>query len=118
MPKKQENEPAIGHNGGTLTASQKQKFNGYIAQIQKNAEEQRDLSSETALIYRAAKDEGFDTKAMRDVVRLLRMDKDHRDLRILTVEMYLQALGQLADTPLGRAAMTREGFTGDQTAAP
>lgn len=59
-------------------------------------------------VYAEAKGSGFDPKIIRKVVALRRMDRDKRAEEQALIETYMAALGQLADTPLGKAALTRE----------
>ena len=60
--------------------------------------------------YKAAKADGFSTGALRELIKRLEMDADELALREHQIEAYRTALGPLDDTPLGQAAMTREGF--------
>lgn len=59
-------------------------------------------------IYAEAKGNGFDPKIIRKVVALRRVDRDKRAEEQALIETYMAALGQLADTPLGKAALQKE----------
>lgn len=59
-------------------------------------------------IYAEAKGNGFDPKIIRKVVALRRVDRDKRAWEQALIETYMAALGQLADTPLGKAALQKE----------
>lgn len=61
-------------------------------------------------MYQEAKANGYDAKALRQVVRLRRQDQAERQERQAIVDSYLEALGDLADLPLGKAAMERAGL--------
>jgi uncharacterized protein (UPF0335 family) len=61
-------------------------------------------------IYAEAKSAGSDTKALKAVVTLRKRDKGEREAHEALVQSYLEALGDLADLPLGRAAMQRDGI--------
>lgn len=97
----------IGHNS-QVTGEAKKKLEGFVSEIERVDADVRELTSERGLIYKAAKEQGFDTKALREVIRLRRMTADKRKERETLVEAYMHALGMLSDTPLGRAAMQRE----------
>lgn len=58
-------------------------------------------------VYKEAKDAGFDTTTLREIVREMRMDSDARNSRYQLLNEYRMAVGILADTPLGRAAEER-----------
>ena len=72
-------------------------------------------------IYAEAKGVGHDIKVIRKVVSIRKQDKDKRREEEEILDLYLSALGMLADTPLGQAAIARE-FTGpivlQRTSAP
>lgn len=96
-------------DNGNLNPTETKKFKGFVSEIERVAQEMRDLSSERAGIYKRAKEEGFDTKAVKEVIRLRRLDNENRAALLNTVDAYMDALGMLADTPLGQAAMARDG---------
>ena len=58
-------------------------------------------------VYAEAKAQGYDVKTMRQIVRLRKMDADDRAEAEALLETYKNALGMLADTPLGEAAMRK-----------
>lgn len=99
--------PAIGHNSN-LNDEQRTKLSGIVQEIERVDQQVRDLTSERGGIYKAAKESGFDTKALKHVVKMRRMDREHRDAWNNAVDAYSHALGMLADTPLGQAAMKRD----------
>lgn len=59
-------------------------------------------------VYAEAKGNGFDVKALRSVIRLRKQDADERREQEAILETYMHALGMLADTPLGAAAVARD----------
>lgn len=63
------------------------------------------MQEDIAAVFHEAKSSGFDTKIMREVLKIRRMDKHERDERETLVQLYMDALGDLATTPLGRAAI-------------
>jgi uncharacterized protein (UPF0335 family) len=71
--------------------------------------EKADLSADMAEIYSTAKDNGYDTKVLRRTVKVLCESHEQRSERLRIEEesdIQLHALGQLSDTPLGRAAVS------------
>lgn len=67
-----------------------------------------ELAADIKEIYAEAKVAGFDPKIVRKVVALRRQDAVKRQEEQAMIDLYLGALGQLADTPLGKAAIKRE----------
>lgn len=63
------------------------------------------IKDEIKEIYGEAKDAGLDPKALRVVIKRMREDADKRRELEEMVEIYTRALGDLSDTPLGRAAI-------------
>ncbi len=58
-------------------------------------EEKKALSDDIRDVYAEAKGNGYDVKALRQVVRLRKQDKDERAEQEAILETYLQALGML-----------------------
>lgn len=59
-------------------------------------------------VYAEAKGNGFDPKIIRKVVALRKQEANKRAEEKALIELYMNALGDLADTPLGKAALERE----------
>jgi len=56
-------------------------------------------------IYTEAKSAGFDVKVLRMVIASRKKDQAEWEEQQALLETYMRALGQLADTPLGQAAL-------------
>ena len=97
---------AIGGNG-SLSAKQRGEFKNYIERIERLEEKNRETRAEIGGLYSSAKEAGFETKAMRAVVKERRMDKETREALEHVKDVYRMALGMLADTPLGQAATAK-----------
>lgn len=104
-------EPApaeIGHNsGGTemVVNVAADELRLLIERIERLEEEKSGLADDIKDVYTEAKSRGFDAKAMRVIVRERKMDKAAREEREAILDVYRSALGLLADTPLGQAAL-------------
>jgi uncharacterized protein (UPF0335 family) len=66
-----------------------------------------DLKTDQKEIFAEAKSNGYDPSALRAVIKYRKEDADKRANREAILETYLHALGDLAETPLGRAAVER-----------
>ncbi|MCC2976220.1 DUF2312 domain-containing protein [Sphingomonas sp. PL-96] len=64
-----------------------------IERIERLEEEKKGISDDIKDVYAEAKSTGFDVKTMRNIVRLRRMEKHHRDEADMLLETYKQALG-------------------------
>jgi uncharacterized protein (UPF0335 family) len=102
-------EPKIGHNGGPLTADRKKQLEGYISEVERWEEQKKIIVDDIGMIYTAAKDAGFDTRAMRQIVRERKISRDKREAYEAIVDVYKHALGMLVDLPLGIKALADEG---------
>jgi uncharacterized protein (UPF0335 family) len=89
-------------NTGGVAAGQLKAF---VQRLERLDEEKRDISEQIKDVMAEAKSEGFDTKTLREVLKIRRMDAQERAERAETLELYLHALGDLATTPLGKAAI-------------
>jgi uncharacterized protein (UPF0335 family) len=76
-----------------------------IERIERLADERQQFTDDIKEIYAEAKSNGLDVKALRTVIRMRREDFDKRAAHEALVETYMHALGMLADTPLGAAAV-------------
>ena len=83
------------------------KLNSFIERIERLEEEKKALAEDLKEVYAEAKAQGYDVKTMRQIVRLRKMDADDRAEAEALLETYKNALGMLADTPLGEAAMRK-----------
>lgn len=76
----------------------------YIERIENLMEEKKNLQDDIKEVFAEAKASGYDVKTMRQIIRLRAMDANDRAEAESLLEIYKNALGMLADTPLGQAA--------------
>ena len=74
----------------------KDQLKAIIARIEKLEEEKKALSDDIRDVYAESKASGFDTTALRAVVRLRKQDAQERNEQQLILETYMNALGMLA----------------------
>ena len=99
------NEPKAGHNSSVSGDN----LRAYIERIERLESEVRDLNEDKKEIYAEARGNGYDAKIIRKIVSMRRMDKAKRDEEQAILDIYMNALGMLSDTPLGEAALRRFG---------
>ena len=88
-----------------------EQLKSIVERIERLEEEKKTIAADIKEVYAEAKGNGFDTKILRKVISLRKKDANEREEEESMMDLYLQALGMLADTPLGRAAMERDGVT-------
>jgi len=69
----------------------------FIERIERLEEEKRAIAEDIKEVYAEAKGTGFDTKIMRQVIRIRKMDKDDLDEQETLLDVYKRALGMLPD---------------------
>ncbi len=89
-------DAAIGNMGA---------LQGYVQRVANLHETRDEVNGDIREVYREAKDAGFDTTILREIVKEYRTDGEARQSRYALLDQYRQALGMLAGTPLGEAAM-------------
>lgn len=71
----------------------KDQLKAFIERIERLEEEKKATSDDLRDVYAEAKATGFDTKALRTIVRLRKMDTDERREQQEVLDTYLHALG-------------------------
>ncbi|HZK91309.1 MAG TPA: DUF2312 domain-containing protein [Stellaceae bacterium] len=71
------------------------RLKSFVERIERLEEERKALSNDIKEVYAEAKGTGFDTKIMRQVIRLRRLDKDDLDEQDALIDVYKRALGML-----------------------
>jgi uncharacterized protein (UPF0335 family) len=65
----------------------------FIERIERLEEEKKGMADDIRDVYLEAKAQGYDSKTMRAIVRLRKMEKDARDDAEALLETYKAALG-------------------------
>jgi uncharacterized protein (UPF0335 family) len=73
----------------------REKLRQTVAKIERLEEEKKEIAEQIKEVYAEAKAIGFDTKALRQVIRLRKIDKAERDEQEMVLETYLIALGEV-----------------------
>lgn len=90
----------IGHN----SAIPGDELRQFVERIERLEEERKGISDDIRDVKAEAKGRGFDVKTITTILRIRKMDEAERQEQEALLELYLEALGQLRDTPLGNAA--------------
>lgn len=82
-------EPGTQDTGGVSG----QRLKAFVERIERLEEEKAGLSEDIKDIYAESKAVGFDTKTMRKIIRLRKMDKEKRREEDELLELYKSAIG-------------------------
>jgi len=74
----------------------KDQLKAFVERIERLEEEKKALADDIRDVYAESKANGFDTKALRSIVRLRKQEPTERQEQQLILETYMNALGMLA----------------------
>lgn len=78
--------------GSTTVAAD--RLRSFIERIERLEEEKAVIMADQKEVYSEAKGEGFDTKILRQVIRLRKMDRAERQEQEALLDLYLSAIGE------------------------
>jgi uncharacterized protein (UPF0335 family) len=73
----------------------KDQLKAFVERVEKLEEEKKAIADDIRDVYAEAKGNGYDTKALRSVVRLRKQDVNERKEQEAILETYMHALGML-----------------------
>ena len=73
----------------------REQLKAFVERIEKLEEEKKAIADDIKDVYAEAKGNGYDTKALRTVVRLRKQDADERKEQEAILDVYLAALGMI-----------------------
>jgi uncharacterized protein (UPF0335 family) len=79
----------------SLTSSSKEKLRQFVSRIETLETEKSELAEQLKEVYGEAKALGFDTKALRAVIRLRKLDANDRAEAEMMLDLYLEAVGEI-----------------------
>ncbi len=83
-------DAATSTDVGSIAAD---RLRSFVERIERLEEEKAGIQDDIKDIYAEAKGTGFDTKVMRQIIRIRRMDKEDRQEMDSLMELYKAALG-------------------------
>jgi uncharacterized protein (UPF0335 family) len=84
---------AAEHVGGATTVAA-ERLRSFLDRVERLEEEKSTIAGDIREVFAEAKGEGYDTKTLRKIIRLRKMDKAKRDEEEALLELYLAALGE------------------------
>ncbi len=82
----------ITETSNTVAAGQLRAF---IERIERLEEEKKTIADDIKEVFAEAKGTGFDTKAMRTIIRLRKKDQAEREEEESILDLYMAALGMV-----------------------
>ena len=76
-----------------------------VSRIEHLEEEKYNIAEDIKEVYAEAKGTGFDPKIIKKIISLRKQDASKRAEEQAVLATYMDALGMLADLPLGKAAL-------------
>lgn len=74
------------------------QLRAFIERIERLEEEKQTIADDIKEVYAEAKGTGFDTKILRQVIRIRKQDSAERQEQEALLDLYLHALGMAPDT--------------------
>ncbi|MEM9839361.1 MAG: DUF2312 domain-containing protein [Pseudomonadota bacterium] len=71
-----------------------ERLRQFIERVERLEEEKKEVMDQIKEVYGEAKGEGYETKVMRQIVRLRKMDRADRQEQEALLDLYLSAIGE------------------------
>lgn len=93
----EDDDLGLGHNSGVdvLNSSAQGKLKSIVERIERLEEDKAAVATDLKEVYAEAKGEGFDTKILRQVIRLRKLDAAKRQETEALIDLYIAAIGGL-----------------------
>jgi uncharacterized protein (UPF0335 family) len=83
------------------------RLKSIVERIENLEGEKAEIAEVIKGVYSEAKADGFDPKIIKQIISLRKKDASKRAEEQAILATYMDALGMLADTPLGKAAISK-----------
>ncbi len=77
----------------SLSSASVQKLRQLVARVENLETERREVSEQIKEVFGEAKTFGFDTKALRALIKLRKLDANARDEAQMMLDLYVEAIG-------------------------
>ena len=74
------------------------QLKAFVERIERLEEEKKGIADDIRDVFAEAKGQGFDTKVMRQVIRLRKKDASEREEEEALLDLYLHALGMAPES--------------------
>ena len=80
---------------GEATNFAKEQLKAIVERIERLEEEKKAIADDIKDVFAEAKANGFDVKALKEILKLRKQDRDERQEHEAIVELYMVALGMI-----------------------
>lgn len=84
-------EATIGHNSGGITG---ERLRSFIQRAERLNVDKENIAEDLKKLFSEARSAGFDVRAIKEVIKIRKMDKADRQERDELVRVYLDAVGE------------------------
>lgn len=85
---------AVGHNSGDILPSDAQNMlKSYVERIERLNEEKAEIAEQAKEVFAEAKGNGFDTKVLRKLISIRKMDRAKWKEEQAVLDLYAHAMG-------------------------
>jgi uncharacterized protein (UPF0335 family) len=88
-------EEHSGDQSDAIGTAAREQLKSFVQRIERLEEEKQSLQADLKEVYAEAKSTGFDTKVLRKVISLRKMDRNDRAEQEALLDLYLGALGDV-----------------------
>ena len=81
--------PETGDAGASQTAATREQLKSFVARIERLEEDKANVMADIKEVYSEAKSTGYDTKIMRKVIALRKIDRAERQETEALLDLYL-----------------------------
>ena len=106
-PPSAEPESSMSDRHGANAPAASEELLRFIERWERLEEEKQAIAADQKDVLSEAKSRGYDTKTIREIIKLRKLTPDQRREREALLDTYKAALGMLDGTPLGKWAMER-----------
>lgn len=78
----------------TLTPTAQQRLKSFIDRLERLDQNRDELTADVREVFQESKNEGFDVKIMRKIIRLRKIDRAKREEEQAIVDLYMHSLGE------------------------
>lgn len=77
-----------------MDATTKEKLRQTVARVERLEEEKKEIAEQIKEVFAEAKSFGFDVKALRQVIKLRKVDRAEREEQEMMLDLYLDVVGE------------------------
>ena len=80
------------------------KIRAFVERIENIDNELQELNEQKKEVFAEAKNDGFDVKILKEIIKLRKQDQDERDERESLLDLYMRAMEQAGPDKVAKAA--------------